>query len=78
MFTTPYRAKNGDLFISAINITCEDRKVEASLSRKLVAAEPRIVDLGTGLELKAIACGDGWRVRVDVPKINTTVLRVCP
>ena len=76
VFVTPYRAADGSVLVSAINITCLDRTVEITLSKALGARRPRVRDLGTGRWLEVGERDGRWAVTAAVPRINTTVLRV--
>ncbi|MGI5868550.1 MAG: hypothetical protein ACOX9C_03770 [Kiritimatiellia bacterium] len=76
VFATPYRARNGDLLVSAINITCEDRTASIDFAKSLVPDKPVVRDLGTGVFLPVSDAGARWRVATTIPKINTTVLRI--
>ena len=78
VFVTPYRAADGSVLVSAINITCLDRTVEVTLSKRLSGERPRVRDLGTGRWLEISEKGGRWAVSARVPKINTTILRVVP
>jgi len=76
VFATPYRSAPDELLVSLINVTCLDRETEVSLAKMPGEQQPVVRDLGTG-RICPVSEKDGrWTVRVNVPKINTTVLRV--
>lgn len=75
-FVTPYRAQNGDLLISCINIASEAKEVEIGFAESLCKGVPAVRDLGTG-EMLPVRRKDGrYVVSTAVPELNTTVLRV--
>lgn len=77
VYVTPYRAANGDLLISCINVNAEDKTVAVSFARSLAGGgKIRVRDLNTGAYLPVTAQGGNGVVGVTVPAINTTVLRV--
>ena len=76
VFVTPYRAKNGDLLISCINITVLPRKVTIGFAKSLVKGEFTVCDLGTGAALPVQEADGEYQVTTEVPNINTTVLRI--
>ena len=77
VFVTPYRAANGDILISCINITAAPRKVTVGFRKDLVDSSFfSVTDLGTGLFLPAADDGDKFTVTITVPEINETILRI--
>ncbi|MBQ7667215.1 MAG: hypothetical protein IJS46_04390, partial [Kiritimatiellae bacterium] len=77
VFATPYRAADGSILVSVINITCLDREVEIGLSRALAGDEaPMALDTASGREIDAVWRDGRWFVRVNVGALDTTVLKV--
>ncbi|MBQ0032018.1 MAG: hypothetical protein KBT68_04365 [bacterium] len=74
---TPYRAKDGSGLVSVINISCEDRVSQVTLSKAFAgASKPEVLDAGSGRPLAVRDVSGRWAADVPVGRINTTVLRL--
>ena len=78
MCVTPYRAKDGAVLVSAINVSCIDREPDVGISKALCPERPRIRDLGSGRVLDAADAGGRWTCRPAVPKLDMTMLEIAP
>lgn len=74
LFATPYRDKNGDLLIHLVNFRAASVTADVLYQAKLAGDE--VYDCAAGKNLKAHANGKYKSVKVTLPEMSSTVLRV--